>query len=97
MAVTVQFSRVHSEGILDLEFHTYMKDITDTVNDVCMVRQCNQCLARRNNNCDVTVATLPNTTVVICVTIMSARTGQCPVQTVPACPVQIRAHHHIDV
>ena len=23
--------------------------------------------------------------------------GQSPVQTVPACPVQIRAHHHIDV
>ena len=23
--------------------------------------------------------------------------GQSPVQTVPGCPVQIRAHHHIDV
>ena len=23
--------------------------------------------------------------------------GQIPVQTVPVCPVQIRAHHHIDV
>ena len=23
--------------------------------------------------------------------------GQSAVQTVPACPVQIRAHHHIDV
>ena len=22
--------------------------------------------------------------------------GQSPVQTVPACPIQIRAHHHID-
>ena len=42
-----------------------MKDIADTVNDVCMVRQCNQRLERRNNNCDVTVATLPNTTVVV--------------------------------
>ena len=33
------------------------------------------------------------------ITIMSTldRTGQIPVQTVPACPVQIRAHHHIDV
>ena len=30
-------------------------------------------------------------------TITSALTGQSPVQTVPACPVQIRAHHHIDV
>ena len=40
----------------------------------------------------MTVATLP-------ITITSAldRTGQSPVQTVPACPVQIRAHHHIDV
>ena len=28
---------------------------------------------------------------------MSARTGQSPVQTVPTCPVQIRAYHHIDV
>ena len=27
---------------------------------------------------------------------MSVHTGQGPVQTVPACPVQIRAHHHID-
>ena len=25
------------------------------------------------------------------------RTGQSTVQTVPACPVQIRAHHHTDV
>ena len=31
------------------------------------------------------------------VTITSALTGQSPVETVPACPVQIRAHHHIDV
>ena len=31
------------------------------------------------------------------VTIMSVLTGQSPVETVPACPVQIRAHHHIDV
>ena len=33
------------------------------------------------------------------VTIMSSlgRTGQSPIQTVPACPVQIRAHHHTDV
>ena len=31
------------------------------------------------------------------ITITSTRTGQSPVQTVPACPVQIRAHHHIDV
>ena len=23
--------------------------------------------------------------------------GQSPIQTVPACPIQIRAHHHIDV
>ena len=30
-------------------------------------------------------------------TITSVRTGQSPVQTVPARPVQIRAHHHIDV
>ena len=52
-----------------------MKDITDTVNDVCMVRQCNQRLAQRNNTCDVTVAMLPNTTVVIWVTITSTHTG----------------------
>ena len=31
------------------------------------------------------------------VTITSPHTGQSPVQIVPACPVQIRAHHHIDV
>ena len=31
------------------------------------------------------------------VTITSVRTGQSPVQTMPVCPVQIRAHHHIDV
>ena len=23
--------------------------------------------------------------------------GQSPVQTVPVCPIQIRAHHHMDV
>ena len=44
-----------------------------------------QRLARRNNNCDVTVAMLVNG--------LQLR----PVQTVPACPVQIRAHHYIDV
>ena len=33
----------------------------------------------------------------IWITITSARTGQSPVQTVPACPIQIRAHRHIDV
>ena len=40
----------------------------------------------------MTVDTLP-------ITITSALdcTGQSPVQTVPACLVQIRAHHHIDV
>ena len=31
------------------------------------------------------------------VTITSVRMGQSPVQTVPAYPIQIRAHHHIDV
>ena len=31
------------------------------------------------------------------VTITSALMGQSPIQTVPACDVQIRAHHHIDV
>ena len=31
------------------------------------------------------------------VTITSVLTGQSPVETVPACPVQIGAHHHIDV
>ena len=31
------------------------------------------------------------------VTIISAHTGQSPVQTVPARPIQIRAHHYIDV
>ena len=31
------------------------------------------------------------------VTVTSTLTGQSPVQTVPACPIQIRAHHHIDV
>ena len=31
------------------------------------------------------------------VTITSAFTGQSPVEAVPACPVQIGAHHHIDV
>ena len=40
---------------------------------------------------DATVAMLPNG-----LQFASARTGLSPVQTVPACPVQIRAHHHID-
>ena len=31
------------------------------------------------------------------ISITSTLTGQSPIQTVPACPVQIRAHHHIDV
>ena len=31
------------------------------------------------------------------VTITSVLMGLSPVQTVPACPVQIGAHHHIDV
>ena len=31
------------------------------------------------------------------VTITSMLTGQSPVETVPACPVQIGAHHYIDV
>ena len=57
-----------------------MKDITDTVNDVCNVLHDVEC-------CYATKL----------VSITSARTGQSPVQTVPACPVQIRTHHHIDV
>ena len=40
----------------------------------------------------MTVAMLP-----ITVTSVLDRMGQSPVQTVPACSVQIRAHHHIDV
>ena len=28
---------------------------------------------------------------------MSTHVGQSPLQTVPACPIQIRAHHYIDV
>ena len=31
------------------------------------------------------------------VTITSLFMGQSPVKTVPACPVQIGTHHHIDV
>ena len=31
------------------------------------------------------------------VTIMSTHVGQSPLQTVPACPIQIRAHNYIDV
>ena len=38
------------------------------------------------------VTTLPNG-----LQFASARTGQSPVQAVPACPLQIRAHHHIHV
>ena len=40
---------------------------------------------------------LPNTTVVIWVTITPAHTGQSPVQTLPAGPIHIRDHRHIDV
>ena len=58
-------------------------------------RYCKRCLhgppmqrlARRCDCCYVTKL----------VSITSVRTGQSPVQTVPAGPVQIRAHHHIDV
>ena len=50
-----------------------------------------QHLARCNNNCDVTVAMLPNTTAVIWVTITSVL--ECTEQS----PVQIRAHYHKDV
>ena len=57
-----------------------MKDITDTVNDVCNVLHDADC-------CYITKW----------VTIMSMHVGQSPLQTVPACPIQIRAHHHIDV
>ena len=57
-----------------------MKDITDTVNDVCNVL----------HDADCWYATK-------WVTITSTHTGQSPVRTVPACPVQIRANHHIDV
>ena len=42
-------------------------------------------------HCDVTVAMLPNGLQ------LHPRMGQSPIQTVPACPVQIRAHHRIDV
>ena len=70
-------------GIQIILIAVRMKDITDTVNDVCMVRR----LARRCDCCYVTKW----------VTITSAHMGQSPVQTVPACPVQIGAHHHIDV
>ena len=56
-----------------------MKDITDTVNDVCNILHNADC-------CYVTKW----------VTITSALTEQSPVQTVPACLVQIRAHHHTD-
>ena len=43
-------------------------------------------------HCDVTVTTLPNG-----LQLRPHIMGQSPIQTVPACPVQIRAHHHIDV
>ena len=57
-----------------------MKDITDTVNDVCNILHDTDC-------CYVTKW----------VTIMFAHMGQSLIQSVPACPIQIRAHHHIDV
>ena len=64
-----------------------MKDITDTVNDVCMV----------------TVATLPNGSQLRLCCALSRTVGYCLYGTLllhphwTAYPVQIRAHHHIDV
>ena len=56
-----------------------MKDITDTVNDVCML----------------TVATLPTGLVSHMVGYSLYRTSLLHPHWI-ACPVQIRAHHHID-
>ena len=72
-----------------------MKDITDTVNDVCMVRQCN--LLHR----DVTVAMLSNWLQLrpYCVPysrLLFEWTLLLRPRWTP-CPVQIRAHHHINV
>ena len=54
-----------------------MKDITDTVNDVCNVLH------------DADCCYVPNG-LQLCSCIR-------PLQTVPACPIQIIAHHHTDV
>ena len=75
--------------------HCEMKDITDTVNDVCMVRQCNVL------HDALTVAMLPK--VYNYIRAVSHVVGYCLYGTLllcpcwTVCPVQIRAHHHIDV
>ena len=46
---------------------------------------------------DATILLLCYQIVVIWVTITFAHAGGSPVQTVPACPVQTRVHHHINV
>ena len=48
-----------------------------------------QRLTRRNNNCDVTVVTLPNG--------LQLRLRVWDKVPYKQCPVQIRAHHHTDV
>ena len=60
-----------------------MKDITDTVNDVCTT---------------LTVAMLPNYNYICTVhTVGYCLYGTLLLHPRSACPVQMRAHHHIDV
>ena len=69
-----------------------LKEIQSLENDVCHARFDPSAICVQYNVLhDVTVA------VTKWVTITSAHVGQSPVQTEPACPVQIRAHHHIAV
>ena len=69
-----------------------MKDITDTVNDVCMVRH----LARLCDCCYVT-KWVTITSALCPVWYVTVCTGHYYYVRATACPVQIRAHHNIDV
>ena len=82
----------------------YMKDITDTVNDVCHVFSWDK-LYRKVAHVHVHNHSNSNVNTCTCATLrqsLSHTVGYCFYGTLllrphSACPLQIRAHHHIDV
>ena len=76
-----------------------MKDITDTVNDVCHVLFLRDKLCCKVAHAHVCNRSDSNVNTCMCATLWQSLSHKYSNQIFPraACPVQIRAHHHIDV
>ena len=65
-----------------------MKGITDTVNMPSIYDSVSK---------QITLTSLSNLAILLCHADLQLTTGLCPLETVTACSVQIRAHYHIVV